>query len=227
MRPKRISIIIPALDEAETLPWLLGDLQVFRGRGHEILVVDGGSRDSTIAIAQADADRVIEAPKGRAIQLNQGARAASGEVLWFLHADSRISPESVDAIEAHCNASRPWGRFDVRLSGGAWVFRVIERMMNLRSCLTGIATGDQGIFVLREVFDRIDGVPAIALMEDVALSRRLRRLSRPVCVHAPQLQTSSRRWEQSGILRTVWLMWRLRLAYALGASPDELAARYR
>lgn len=224
---RRLSIIIPALDEADTLPGLLDDLQAFRRQGHEVLLVDGGSADTTIETAGPRVDRVIRAARGRAVQLNRGARAAQGEVLWFLHADSRVSAGSAEAIETHCRASRPWGRFDVRLSGDAWLFRVIERMMNLRSCLTGIATGDQGIFVLSEVFRRVDGFPEIALMEDIALSRRLRRLARPACLHAPRLQTSSRRWEQSGILRTIWLMWRLRLAYALGVSPEALAARYR
>jgi rSAM/selenodomain-associated transferase 2 len=223
----QLSIIIPALDEAQTLPGLLADLQAIRREGHEVLLVDGGSRDATVTLATPAVDRVIHSAPGRAVQQNNGARAARGEILWFLHADSRIATEAVTAILHGCGADRPWGRFDVRLSGRGWPLRIIERMMNLRSRLSGIATGDQGLFVRREVFHELGGFPPIALMEDVALSRRLRRLARPCCIRTPRLLTSSRRWEERGILRTVWLMWRLRLAFALGASPDTLAARYR
>jgi len=223
----QLSIIIPTLDEEQALPGLLSDLQPLRSAGHQVIVADGGSRDATITIARPLVDTLISSEPGRARQLNRGAQAAVGETLWFLHADTRLPADAVTALVSRSGPGRPWGRFDVRLSGSARAFRVIEQMMNLRSRLSGIATGDQGIFVRREVFDEIGGFPEIALMEDIALSRLLRRKARPLCIGSPRLQTSSRRWEQNGIIATVWLMWRLRLAYALGASPADLAARYR
>lgn len=222
-----VSIIIPARNEAQAIPGLLHDLVPLRAAGHEVLVVDGGSRDGTACAAQPLVDRVLDAPTGRAAQMNAGAAVATGDVLWFLHADSRLHPDALQALLLAIDAGRPWGRFDVRLSGASMQFRVIESMMNLRSCLTGIATGDQGVFVDRQLFERVGGFPNLPLMEDIALSRALRRLTRPACIRAPRLQTSSRRWEQHGTVRTVLLMWRLRLAYARGADPATLARQYR
>ena len=188
-------------------------------------MVDGGSRDATRELARPLADRVRVTAPGRARQMNAGARDARGDALWFLHADSRPPPGAVPALLGALERCG-WGRFDVRLSGGQPLFRVIEWAMNVRSRLTGIATGDQGMFVRRDWFERAGGFPDIALMEDVVLSRRLARLGRPACLARP-LETSSRRWERNGILRTVGLMWSLRLRHALGASPDTLAERYR
>jgi rSAM/selenodomain-associated transferase 2 len=157
--------------------------------------------------------------------MNAGARAARGAYLWFLHADTRVLPGALAALEDACSGGALWGRFDVRLSGRQPLLRLVERLMNLRSCLTGIATGDQGIFVTRAGFEDVGGYPEIPLMEDIALSRALRRRARPLCVRTP-IETSSRRWEGRGLLRTILLMWRLRLAYALGADPRRLARRY-
>jgi len=223
----RVSIIIPTRNEAATLPLLLDDLEPLRQQGHEVLLVDGRSHDDTRSIAEGRVDRVLQAPQGRARQMNAGAAAAGGDVLWFLHADTRVPQGAPDALEEALAGRHRWGRFDVRLSGRHWAFRVIERMMNLRSCLSGIATGDQGIFIRRSSFNDVGGYPDLPLMEDIALSRKLRQRQRPRCVRTPRLETSSRRWETRGIWRTVWLMWRLRLAYALGADPAELARLYR
>lgn len=222
----RLSVIIPALDEAAAITGLLDDLAPLRVQGHEVIVVDGGSTDDTARIARPRVDRVLTATHGRAVQMDAGAQAAAGEVLWFLHADTRVPPAAADCLLQACDAGRDWGRFDVRLSGRRWPLRLIEAAMNLRSRLSGIATGDQGIFVRRSLFDAAGGFPAIALMEDIALSRALRRRARPACLRRPRLLTSSRRWERHGIARTILLMWRLRLAYALGASPERLARRY-
>lgn len=224
--PPLISIIVPALDEAEHIEDTLLDLSHFRDAGHEVIVADGGSGDETIARAEPLADQVIEVPKGRALQMNAGARAANGQIYWFLHADTRIPPEAEGALLQGLEAGRDWGRFDIGLSGKPRILRLVERMMNLRSRLTGIATGDQGIFVTRKAFERVGGYPEIPLMEDIALSRRLNTISRPLCLRRPRLITSSRRWEEQGVLRTILLMWRLRLAYALGADPKRLAGRY-
>jgi rSAM/selenodomain-associated transferase 2 len=222
-----ISIIIPALNEAAHIGKTLRALAQIRGRGHEIIVIDGGSADDTMAQARDLADHVLQTSVGRARQMIAGAQQARGEVLWFVHADTRV-PANADTLllAALADERVAWGRFDARLAGRHWLLRVVERMMNWRSCLSGIATGDQGIFVSRAVYDAIGGFADIALMEDIELSRRLRRMSRPACVRKAVL-TSSRRWEQKGIIRTIVLMWRLRLAYALGADPARLAQRYR
>jgi rSAM/selenodomain-associated transferase 2 len=222
----RISIVLPVLNEETQIARCLQDLQTLRGLDCELIVVDGGSNDRTVALAEPLADQILAGPRGRATQMNAGARRANGEILWFLHADSTPpsdAPERIRAALAH--PRRQWGRFDVRLSGGHPFLRVVETLMNLRARLTGIVTGDQGIFVRREAFEQVDGFPTIPLMEDIALSRRLRRRGWPV--RLPQrLQTSSRRWERDGILRTVLLMWRLRLAYFLGADPARLVRIY-
>ena len=223
----RISIIIPTLNEAEGIRATLQALQPLRARGHEVVVVDGGSADGTPELARALADQVIATERGRARQQNAGAAAASGGVLLFLHADTRL-PDRADEIvlDGLRWTERGWGRFDVRLSGAHPLLRVVERMIGLRSRATGIATGDQAMFIRRDWFTRAGGFPEIPLMEDVAVSRALRRLGPPLCLR-DRVVTSSRRWEQRGVLRTIALMWRLRLEYALGADPARLAERYR
>lgn len=215
-----VSIVVPVLNEAASIGEALDAL---RGLGAEVIVVDGGSVDGTVERVGDGADRVLRAPPGRARQQNAGAAAASGDVLLFLHADTRLPPGALDAVRA---CGRGWGRFDVRLSGRRRAFRVVERMISLRSRLSGIATGDQAIFVRRELFEAVGGFPEIPLMEDVALSRLLRRRGRPACLRL-RVTTSSRRWERGGVLRTILLMWRLRLEYWLGRDPAALAARYR
>lgn len=222
----RFSIVVPVLDEAAGIGALLEALQPARARGHQVVVVDGGSVDSTCAIATPLADRVIEAPRGRALQMNAGAAAATGDALLFLHADTLLP---AGGLEAACQALRSgsaWGRFDVAIAGSHPMLPVIAAMMNLRSRLTGIATGDQAVFVRREVFVAAGGFLPIALMEDIALSRVLARVAPPACLRL-RVTTSGRRWERDGVWRTVLLMWRLRLAYFLGADPARLAAQYR
>lgn len=221
----RLSIIIPALNEADTVGALLADLAPLRAAGAEVMLVDGGSSDGTPERAAGQVDRLLRAPQGRAVQTNAGAQAATGDVLWFLHADTRVPAGAAAALADACAAGARWGRFDVRLSGRHPLLRLVERGMNLRSRLTGIATGDQGLFVTRKAFEQVGGFPPLALMEDIALSAALRRLARPACLRV-RLTTSSRRWEERGVLATILLMWRLRLAYALGADPARLAYRY-
>jgi len=222
----RISIIVPVLDEAAGIAQALAALAPLRRRGHEVIVVDGGSADGTPALARAGADHVISAPRGRASQMNAGAALARGEVLLFLHADTRLPGNADERIlDGLAAGAKQWGRFDVRIEGESRLFPLISFLMNLRSRATGIATGDQAMFVRREAFERAGGVPPLELMEDIALSRSLRRLSPPVCL-AVRAVTSGRRWERHGVLRTVLLMWRLRLAFFLGASPANLLRRY-
>lgn len=222
----RLSIVVPVLNEAATLAESLAHLQPLRVRGAEVIVVDGGSHDGCLDAARPFADTVLASPRGRALQMNAGARAATGAVLLFLHADTRLPPDADLTIRAAlAHSARVWGRFDIRLSGERPLLRVVEFFMNLRSRLTGIATGDQAIFVTRAAFDRAGGFPALALMEDVALSARLKHASRPLCLRA-RVVASSRKWQREGALRTIWLMWRLRLAFFLGADPSDLARRY-
>jgi len=222
----RIAIIIPVLNEAAQISMVLKVLQAWRGPDCTLIIVDGGSSDDTVAQAVPLADQVIVTPKGRAVQMNAGAAATRSEILWFLHADSLPPAEAIHWIQsALANSNRHWGRFDVRLSGSHPMLLMVAALMNLRSRLTGIATGDQGIFVRRALFEHIGGYPAIALMEDITLSRRLKRHSPPICLHQ-RLTTSSRRWEHGGVFRTIVLMWRLRLAYFFGADPEQLARIY-
>ena len=222
----KISIIIPTLNEASHLRDTLAPLRALQARGHEVIVVDGGSSDHTAALAQEFADCVINSVRGRARQMNAGAAVASGDVLLFLHADTRL-PDQADVLitGALVNGNTAWGRFDVRLSGNQLLLRMIETLMNRRSRISSIATGDQAIFVRRAVFNQVGGYPDIPLMEDIALSKLLKRVTRPANLSA-RVVTSSRRWEQRGIIRTILLMWRMRLAYALGANPHRLAQLY-
>ncbi|MBI3937378.1 MAG: TIGR04283 family arsenosugar biosynthesis glycosyltransferase [Betaproteobacteria bacterium] len=221
-----LSIIVPCLNEAEGVAATLASLQPLRARGAEAIVVDGGSSDRTVELAAPWVDRVVTAPRGRAAQMNAGAAGAAGPILLFLHADSVLPPEAdrliIDGLARH---GKDWGRFDVAIAGRHPLLRVVERSMNVRSRLTGIATGDQGMFVTRALFDAVHGFPAIPLMEDIALSRKLKKFGAPLCLRHPVV-TSARRWERGGVWRTVLLMWRLRLAYFLGADPRDLALRY-
>jgi rSAM/selenodomain-associated transferase 2 len=221
-----LSIIIPVLDEAATIADALAALAPYRARGVELIVVDGGSRDGTAEAARPLAERVITAPRGRGAQMNAGAAAAKGDVLLFLHADTRL-PADADRLIARAldRSHKNWGRFDVIIAGRSPFLRVVAAMMNLRSRLTGIATGDQAMFATRAAFAQAGGFPDIALMEDIVLSRRLKALGRPACLTA-RVTTSGRRWDREGVIRTVFLMWRLRLAFFLGAEPARLARRY-
>lgn len=218
-----LSIVVPVLNEAACIEDALQALAPLRERGAEVIVADGGSSDGTPALAQPLADHVVAAPRGRAAQMNAGAAVAHGDLLLFLHADTRLPPEADrlvnDALMGHL-----WGRFDIRFDERG-IFALIAFMMNLRSRLTGIATGDQAMFVTRAAFARAGGFPPLALMEDVALSARLKRIGRPAALHA-RVTTAARRWRRHGIARTVLLMWRLRLAYFFGADPEKLARLY-
>jgi rSAM/selenodomain-associated transferase 2 len=219
----RLSIVVPVLNEAAGLVAALEALAPLRRAGHEVIVADGGSDDGTPDLARPLCDRLIAAPRGRAVQMNAGARAAKGDVLVFLHSDTYFPPGAAEAILEGAK-SCPWGRFDVEIEGTHPLLKAIAWSMNLRSRLTGIATGDQAIFVRREAFA---GFPEIALMEDVAFSKQMkRRGAAPACLKS-RVRTAGRRWESRGVLRTVLLMWRLRLAYALGADPARLAEKYR
>jgi rSAM/selenodomain-associated transferase 2 len=221
-----ISIIVPVLNEATIVTNTLLSLQPFRQRGHEVIVVDGGSTDASVLLSRPLADQVIRSPRGRSRQMNVGAKAAKGEILLFLHADT-ILPKKADRMinEGVSAKKKVWGRFDVSLSGKNPLLCIIESLMNLRSRISGIATGDQGIFVRRELFERVGGFPDIDLMEDIALSRTLKKVGRPLCLRQRVL-TSDRRWREKGILRTILLMWFLRGAYFCNANPRRLAKLY-
>lgn len=224
----KLAIVVPVLDEADQVAARLQALAPLRARGALVVVVDGGSRDNTMQQAASLADQVLVAPRGRSSQMNAGARAvadAGVDTLLFLHADTRL-PEGADAlIERALRSGADWGRFDVRIEGRHPLLPLVAAMMNRRSRLSGIATGDQAVFVRRRLFEAVGDFPEQALMEDIALSARLREVSRPACLRQ-SVATSGRRWDRHGLWRTILLMWRLRVAYALGADPHALALRY-
>lgn len=221
-----LAIVIPVLNEAPAIGPLLVELATWRAAGDTIIVVDGGSDDATVAIAEQCGAQVLKSARGRARQMNAGAAASAAGVMWFLHADSKVSANLREAILAACAAGARWGRCDVRIDDAAPVFRLIEALMNARSRLTGMATGDQGLFVTRELFDAVGGFAPLPLMEDIDLSRRLAHLARPHCLRA-RLTTSARRWRTRGIVRTILLMWALRLAWWCGVPARRLAHWYR
>ena len=221
----KISIIIPVLNEQENLSRLTAYLQLVQDQGHEVIIVDGGSKDNTLTMAYEITRHVVVSNAGRALQMNSGADIATGEVLLFLHADTQLPENTVQIISELFNNKNYWGRFNVRLSSNKTVYRLIEQLINLRSRLTSIATGDQAIFIEKNLFDRVAGFPEIALMEDVAISKRLKKIVKPICLKQKVI-TSSRRWETKGVAATVFLMWKLRLYYFFGMSPDKLKQLY-
>jgi rSAM/selenodomain-associated transferase 2 len=222
-----LSVVIPALNEGASIAVTLHSLQSWRKRGVEVIVADGGSSDETCARARPLADRIITAPRGRARQMNAGFQASHGDVILFLHADS-LPPTMGDAHIAHAleDLEKLWGRFDVNITGKPFMLRVVAWFMNHRSRLSGIATGDQGIFVRRKTFERIGGFADIPLMEDVEICKRLNALCKPACLKS-RITTSGRRWEAHGVWRTIFLMWKLRWMYSRGSTPESLAAMYR
>ena len=222
----RLSIVIPVLNEADGIESFLSPLQALRRQGHEVIVADGGSHDGTADRAASLSDQVIQGPRGRAAQMNAGAALAHGDVLLFLHADSQLPDNSATLISDGLKSEkRHWGRFDIKLSGDRFMFRLVEWFMNTRSRVTHIATGDQGLFIERALFTSLGGFPVIPLMEDIAISRQLKKIAAPLCLRA-KIVTSSRRWEKNGVWHTIWLMWRLRYAYWRGVDPADLARLY-
>jgi len=225
----QLAVIVPVFNEAASIESTLARFQPLRVRDARVIVVDGGSTDSTWAIAKPHADQLLQSQRGRAQQMNTGATAAiagGADVLLFVHADSEL-PDSADRLidNALRTSGRAWGRFDVRIDG-ALMLRIVSAMMNLRSRLTGICTGDQAIFVTRSAFEQLSGFAPIALMEDIEFSKRAKRISRPAAIRT-RILTSGRRWQKQGVWRTIVLMWRFRAAYFFGADPQRLAQRYR
>ncbi len=222
----RLSLVVPVLNEARGIVAALQDLSTLRAAGAEVIVVDGGSSDATRELCIGLADQVLLGPRGRARQMNIGAMRASGSVLLFLHADTQLPNGAMKFVRAAVAAGRGWGRFDVAIQGRSRLFPLIAALMNWRSRVTGIATGDQAIFVRRDLFNSLGGFPDQPLMEDIELCKRLRRQGPPACL--PQrVLTSGRRWESRGAWRTMWLMWRLRFLYWVGVPAEKLAKAYR
>jgi rSAM/selenodomain-associated transferase 2 len=223
-RPIRISIIIPVLNEERSIAATLAGLQPLVP--YELMVVDGGSTDRTRDICESFGVTVISASLGRGRQMNAGARRATGDVLLFVHADTRLPPSAFDDIRAALGSpAYVGGRFDLELDGEHWMLRVIGAMISLRSRLTKVATGDQAIFVRRDVFNQIGGYPDIALMEDIALSRALKRMGKVACLRS-RVVTSARRWQTEGIWRTILKMWTIKSLYFLGVGPARLKRYY-
>ena len=223
----KLSIIIPVLNEAAGLPQLIARITPLRACGTEIIIVDGGSTDGSPELVRRAGITLLNAGPGRARQMNAGAAAAHGDALLFLHADTVLPPFADQIVcAAIATGARQWGRFDVSIDGRHWMLPVVAATMNLRSRLSGIATGDQAIFVRRKAFDTAGGFPDLPLMEDIELSRRLKAVSRPACLRH-KVHTSGRRWESRGVWRTIILMWSLRWAWWRGTPAEALARRYR
>jgi rSAM/selenodomain-associated transferase 2 len=218
----RISVIVPVRNEAASIANTLAGLR--EPEVLEILVVDGGSQDGTVELARSLADRVIEAPAGRARQMNAGAAMARGDLLLFLHADSTPPRGFAAAIVEAC-AGAIGGRFDVALDASGTAYRVIEAAINLRSRWSGLFTGDQGLFIRRDVFDALGGYPDQPLLEDLALAQAMKRCGRSVALRL-RLRTSARRWQRHGVVRTVLLMWWIRALYCLGVAPERIERLY-
>ena len=221
-----ISIIIPTLNESAVIADSLLALQSLRKKGVELIVVDGGSSDNTQHLVKPWVDVLLASAPGRARQMNKGAEQAQGHLLLFLHADCRLPNDAYQLLAEYIEDDSVWGRFDVRLEGDQIAFRVIETLMNWRSRLSGIMTGDQAIFVSNSLFKKVGSYPDIPLMEDIALSKKLNKEQVARCFKSRVL-SSSRRWQQNGVLRTVLLMWGLRLAYFFHCDPSILAKKYR
>lgn len=217
-----IAIIVPVLNEIDNIEALIGRLSRFEQR---LVIVDGGSTDGTDRFCSQSGVHCLQSEPGRATQMNAGAGQADADVLWFVHADCIPPDDSVERIKQVIASGRQWGRFNVRLTSDSFIFRIIEKLMNGRSCLTQVATGDQGIFVARELFDEIGAYPDIPLMEDIAISKRLRRKSPCACITS-RMKVSARRWQDKGVIRTILLMWWLRWRYFIGARPVDLHRSY-
>lgn len=224
-KTQHISIIIPVINEASSIVAFLKSLQHYRENGHEIILVDGGSSDNTVNLIDQYVDHSLVCTLGRATQMNLGARHAKNNCLLFLHSDTYL-PDSADTLILNSLSNQNhWGRFNIKLTGQHFIFRIIESMINLRSKYTGVATGDQAIFINKNIFDKIKGYPDIKLMEDIALSKRLRK--QYSCAYLTEkVTTSSRRWEKNGIFRTILLMWILRFLFFIGTKPDYLFKIY-
>lgn len=223
-----LSIIIPVLNEEKTIGSVIENVKSsISGDNYEIIVVDGGSNDNTVSIAKSSCDQLITSSAGRGVQLNYGARASQGDTLLFVHADT-ILPVEFDKMitNAISTSGKSWGRFDIKLSGKKYIFRIVESLVNLRSRITSISTGDQCLFMTRALFENVNGYKDIPLMEDIDISKRLKKISIPVCL-PHKVITSSRRWEEKGIIRTILLMWWLRFMFFAGVSPDNLKRLYQ
>jgi len=222
----RIAVIIPTLNEGLSIQKTLIELQAWRQRGHQIILVDGGSADATVSHAENLVDLVLLSPKGRALQMNMGAEHADADILLFLHADTILKEGADHLIIESLSTNKPWGRFNVSFTSDKLIFKIIALFMNIRSCITSIATGDQAIFVEKQLFDQVGRYPSLPLMEDIQLSIVLKRQCRANCLKETVI-TSSRRWEQQGVYKTILQMWGLRLAYFLGVSSERLKHWYR
>lgn len=229
-----LSIVLPVLNEARVLPDVLARLQAWRPAGVEVVLADGGSSDGSRTMVDGLYDVWVNAPAGRARQMNAGAAVARGAAFLFLHADTELPLQALPVLhallgetgEAGENAAVMWGRFDVDIAGDSLLLPVVATLINWRSRLTHVSTGDQALFVTRSAFNHVGGFPDQPLMEDVEICKRLRRIVRPQCLSL-RVRTSGRRWDANGAWRTIVLMWRLRWLYFRGADPARLAQIYR
>lgn len=231
-----VSIVVPILNEADNLPHLFANIACLNPAPQQVILVDGGSMDKSIGVAQnliKDLElnnklgidwQIIESSAGRATQMNGGARLAIGDILLFLHADTQLPSQAILGV-VNAMGTAEWGRFDVRLDSRQPMLWIVSQMINWRSKLSRIATGDQAIFIKRELFEQVGGYPDQALMEDIEICKKLKTIAKPACLKS-KVVTSARRWQQHGTWRTIILMWQLRFDYWRGVSADNIKARY-
>ncbi len=224
--PPTLSIIVPVLNQSRTMIDTMSALKPFRQRGAEIIVVDGGSDDDTAVLAHPFADRVVKGPRGRAAQMNEGAKVASGFIFLFLPTDTTLPADAdTQVMIGRARDTSVWGRFDMRLTGRHPLLPIVARLLNRRSRSSGIASCEQAIFVQRETFFRIGGFTDIPVMEDVEISKRLRAISPPICVTS-RVTVPAKRFDRDGLWTTLRTMWIMRLRYRMGMKPEEILKRY-
>jgi rSAM/selenodomain-associated transferase 2 len=224
--PPVLSIIVPVHNQARSIGAILHALKSFRDRGAEIIVVDGGSNDDTAMLARPLADQVIRSPRGLGLQMNEGAKVANGFIFLFLRPETKLPPDAdTQVMYGRSRDTSVWGRFDLRLAGRHMMLPLAARYLNWRSRMSGIASGEQAIFVQREAFFRIGGFRHMPVMEDVDLCQRLKAISPPICV-ASRVTAPGERFDRDGMWKTLRAMWAMRMRYRMGAKPDDLAKRY-
>jgi rSAM/selenodomain-associated transferase 2 len=219
----QLSIIIPVLNEAGCLDQGLARLFTLQWvTDHaEVIISDGGSKDDSLDIASRYPCKIVHSNAGRATQMNTASKSAQGKYLLFLHADSDLPEDFYRFIEADAK----WGFYRLRLSNDAYVYRIIEAAINLRTRVSRVAGGDQGLYFERHFFESLNAYPQIPLMEDIAICKTARRLAKPF-VSVATISSSGRRWQDQGVVKTVLLMWALRLGYWLGVDPRRLHKIY-
>ncbi|MDX8381892.1 MAG: TIGR04283 family arsenosugar biosynthesis glycosyltransferase [Ghiorsea sp.] len=219
-----LAIVIPVYNEVKVLPKALKSLQELNV--DELVFVDGGSTDGTQQVIEEAGFVCLQSEAGRAKQMNMGSESTISKIILYLHIDTSLSSSDISNIKKSYKHGYSSGRFNIKFTNGSITYRIISFFINMRSRFTKVSTGDQGIFVTRKAYEQVGGIPDLKLMEDVAFTKALKRVGRVACL-SDNLVTSSRRWENHGVMKTVWLMWKLRFLFWLGVDSNKLSQMYR